>query len=303
MTHSIKKTFVCSKYYPYPVYYVTYNGNHHTGGNLPKDTNAYLPGATVTVLPNTSFPLERKGFQFAGWTLSGTTYTGGNTFVITTHLTLYAKWIRGGVLVVYRGTGTPPPSSKTYYPALSTQTVVPNTYTNESLVFGGWNTMADGTGTCYIPGASYTVPGAGTVTLYAQWIQPTTTYTVTYSANGGTGTSTVTYSSFFSVTIAANTFTYGSLVFYEWNTVSDGSGQRYFPGSFLTLTQNTTLYAQWRSSTPQYVVTYHANGATGSVPSSTSYPANVKVPIAGQGNLTYDGYTFLGWNASRSVFP
>ena len=262
MNHSIQKTFVCSKYYPYPVYYVTYNGNHSTGGNLPKDTTADLPGSIVTVLGNTNYPLERKGFQFAGWNTmpdgSGITYTGGNTFVLTNHLTLYAKWLMGGVLLVYRagtGTGTPPPSSKTYYPALSTQTIVPNTYTNEPLVFGGWNTMADGTGTCYLPGTSYTIPGFGPVTLYAQWIQPATTYTVTYAANGGTGTSSpITYSSFFPVTIAGNTFTNGALVFYEWNTISNGSGQRYSPGSFLTLTQDTTLYAQWRSAT-QYTVT------------------------------------------------
>jgi uncharacterized repeat protein (TIGR02543 family) len=68
------------------------------------------------------------------------------------------------------------------------------------------------------------------------------------------------------------------------------------------MTANTNLYAQWVSTTPQYLVTYDANGATGgSVPAApTNYPSGVQVPILGQGSLTNPGYTFLGWNGSPS---
>jgi hypothetical protein len=65
---------------------------------------------------------------------------------------------------------------------------------------------------------------------------------------------------------------------------------------------NTNLYAQWVSATPQYLVTYDANGATGgSVPAApTNYPGGVQVPILGKSSLTRAGYTFLGWNGSTT---
>lgn len=48
---------------------------------------------------------------------------------------------------------------------------------SNGLVFGGWNTQADGKGTSYSSGASYTMP-SNAVTFYAVWKEPT--YTVTF---------------------------------------------------------------------------------------------------------------------------
>jgi uncharacterized repeat protein (TIGR02543 family) len=60
---------------------------------------------------------------------------------------------------------------------------------------------------------------------------------------------------------------------------------------------NKTLYAQWVSATPQYTVTYIANGATGTIPTQT-YPGGVQATILGQSTLTRPGYSFLGWNTA-----
>ncbi len=84
------------------------------------------------------------------------------------------------------------------------------------------------------------------------WAPPT--YTVTYDANGGTGTMTDPNSPYAynqEVTVLSNGFT-GPIVdevqqeFSQWNTVYDGSGTSYNPdGSFSMPKQNVTLYAQW----------------------------------------------------------
>jgi hypothetical protein len=191
-------------------YVVTYFGNTNTSGSPPIDgSSPYNPGSTVTILGNTG-TLAKTGEQFAGWNTaadgSGTSYVGGNTFTINANTTLYAQWIIGGVRIVYNagtgGSGTAPASSGTFYTAFSTQPIVGNTgsFSNGTKVFGGWNTAADGSGTSYPPGSEYTMPGAGTVNLYAQWIDPAITYTLTYDANsaaGGSGTppaSPTTYS-------------------------------------------------------------------------------------------------------------
>ena len=303
-------------------YTITYNGNTNTSGNAPIDSSSpYTAGSSVTVLGNSASPaLAKTGYQFAGWNTSadnsGTNYVGGNTFTINTNITLYANWIIGGVRLRYNanstagGTGTVPSSSETYYTAYSIQPVVDNTgpFTNTNdYTFGGWNSAANGTGISYPVGSNVTMPGAGTVTLYAQWINPVTTYTLTYNAGtGGSGTAPIgsptNYSSNSTATILGNTgsFSNGSLVFYSWNTAANGSGTSFSTGSNLTMIANTTLYAQWVSNISPYTVTYDANGATGgSVPATpTNYPSGVEVPILGQGSLNKLGYAFLGWNGS-----
>jgi uncharacterized repeat protein (TIGR02543 family) len=298
-------------------YTVTYNGNTNTSGTAPIDgSSPYSAGSTVTILGVNN--LAKSGYQFAGWNTAadgtGTNYVGGDAFTINANTTLYANWIIGGVRLVYNagtgGSGTAPSSSGTYYTAFSGADVVGNTgsFTNSSgYTFGGWNTAQDGSGTYYPAGSEYTMPGAGTVNLYAQWINPATTYTLTYNAgNGGSGTapaSPTSYSSNTPATILGNTGPYTNSdptkIFYGWNTVIDGSGTSYPAGSTITMNANKTLYAQW-GSTPLLTVTYDANGATsGSVPAApTNYPTGVQVPILGQNTLTRSGYTFLGWNGS-----
>ena len=299
-------------------YTVTYFGNTNTGGAVPVDgSSPYNGGLSVTILGNTG-SLTKSGYQFAGWNTqpdgTGTNYVGADIFTINANTNLYAKWIIGGVRLLYNagtgGSGTAPASSGTYYTAFSTQPIVGNTgsFSNGSLVFGGWNTAADGTGTSYPAGSEYTMPGAGTVTLYAQWIDTAITYTLTYNAGtGGSGTapaSPTTYSAKATATILGNTGPYTNSdptkVFYGWNTLADGTGISYPVGSTLTMNANKILYAQWADNTVSYTVTYDANGATGgSVPAApTNYPGGVRVPVLGQGTLTKPGYTFLGWNGS-----
>ena len=75
-----------------------------------------------------------------------------------------------------------------------------------------------------------------------------TTYTVTYDANGGTGTledSNSPYDNGSTVTVLANTFTRDGYTFSNWNTAADGSGTGYDADDTFTITANTTLYAQW----------------------------------------------------------
>ena len=75
-----------------------------------------------------------------------------------------------------------------------------------------------------------------------------TVYTVTYDANGGTGTSYAQsyypQSTLATVSTASLTAPDGKK-FRGWNTKADGTGTRYSPGDNPTLKANTTLYAQW----------------------------------------------------------
>lgn len=84
------------------------------------------------------------------------------------------------------------------------------------------------------------------ITLYAKWT--IITYTVTYSANGGTG-SDYKVSSIpggDTCTVLGNDTTNFSKTdynFVKWNTASDGGGVSYYPGDTFTVTGDITLFA------------------------------------------------------------
>lgn len=74
------------------------------------------------------------------------------------------------------------------------------------------------------------------------------TYTVTYNANGGSGTMSDPDSPYISgstVTVLDNEFTREGYEFSSWNTESDGSGYYYNPDDEFLINADITLYAQW----------------------------------------------------------
>jgi len=78
---------------------------------------------------------------------------------------------------------------------------------------------------------------------------PATTYTVTFKANGGTGTmQPQTFTEGETKALTANAFTYQTHEFASWNTSADGTGNAYTDGQVITVTANMTLYAQWSNT-------------------------------------------------------
>jgi uncharacterized protein (TIGR02145 family)/uncharacterized repeat protein (TIGR02543 family) len=298
-----------------PTYGVTYSGNNNTSGTVPADANAYLQGATVTVLAN-SGSLARTGYTFAGWNTaadgSGTSYAGGETFAIASaNVTLYAVWTQNPTYTVtYSGnnnsSGTAPTDANAYQQGANV-TAKANTgnLARTGYTFAGWNTAADGSGTSYAAGTAFNI-GTANVTLYAVWTQ-NPTYAVTYSGNNNTSGAAPTdanaYEQGASVNVKANT---GNLVrtgytFAGWNAAADGSGTTYATGATLTMgSTNVTLYAVWTQN-PTYTVTYSGNNnSSGTAPTdANAYQQGASVTVkTNSGNLARTSYTFAGWNAA-----
>lgn len=115
-----------------------------------------------------------------------------------------------------------------------------NAVRTTSYSFKNWNTAANGSGTSYSPGASYTADAF--VTLYAQWDSSTTKAVVDLPTPTRDG--------------------YG---FKGWGMSADASSG--VTGSY-SPSRNVTLYAIWEP-TNTYTVSYDANGGTGAPANQT----------------------------------
>ncbi|AFV24515.1 outer membrane adhesin like protein [Methanolobus psychrophilus R15] len=161
--------------------------------------------------------------------------------------------------------------------------------------FSGWNTLADGNGTNYLPGEEFTI--SGNTTLYANW---TAIYFAIYHGTGAiSGSAPVDLNIYHlgdEVTVSdQNTLVKTGYVFDGWTTMLDGTGNSYTPGDTFNIDGTVNLYAQWIC-----FVTYDDNNATeGSLPVDVEeYSEGDIVNIMGPSDLLKDGHEFSGWNTA-----
>lgn len=167
-----------------PSYTISYNANG--GSGAPSSQTKYY-GTNLTL---SSTKPTRTGYTFLGWSTSSTattaTWKAGGTYSINAADTLYAVWKANTYTISYNangGSGAPSGQTKTYGVNLTLSSTKP---TREYYKFVGWNTNANGTGTSYSAGGTYSTNSA--VTLYAIWEEdytpPSISQPVAYRTNG-----------------------------------------------------------------------------------------------------------------------
>ena len=121
-----------------------------------------------------------------------------------------------------------------------------------------------------------------------------THWNIYYYANNGTNnSSTQTVDANTSFTLNGNTFTRTGYLFKEWNTKSDGSGDRYQDAQTVNgINNHLYLYAVWNPIT--YSVSYDANGGVGSIDSQSFVYDTAQALVAN--TFTKEGYRFVSWN-------
>lgn len=91
------------------------------------------------------------------------------------------------------------------------------------------------------------------------------------TANGGNGSmDSRNQESGSTVTVADNGFTCDGYTFTGWNTSPNGTGTDYKPGDALTVTADTTLYAQWKRVPETTLPDTGGSGHTSHAPSAIS---------------------------------
>jgi len=82
---------------------ITYNGNGHTSGDVPIDTNKYSEGAEAVV--SDAGTLEKDGFSFAGWQYNDQIFKPGDPVTMDGNIEFTAKWNERKYRVIYDGNG------------------------------------------------------------------------------------------------------------------------------------------------------------------------------------------------------
>jgi uncharacterized repeat protein (TIGR02543 family) len=112
----------------------------------------------------------RAGYSFAGWNTAANgsriAYANGATYSFSKSTTLYAQWrVKAVNAVTFNANGGKGVVGTQSSPAPAALTS--NGFTRTGFVFKGWNTAANGSGTGYANGATYSF--SAPTTLYAQW--------------------------------------------------------------------------------------------------------------------------------------
>ena len=220
---------------------LTYDAN---GGEGAIDSATGAAGENVPVAENV---FTRNNYTFTGWNTQadgkGTAYKPGDSFMLTDEDTvLYAQWSENApaqVKVSYDANGGTGIMESITGDVGSKIVIGQNGFSRSGYTFTGWNTQADGKGTAYKAGDSFTLTDKDTV-LYAQWNK---LVTVSFDLCGHGGAN-----------ISSQTFVGGNKaseltapkedgwVFGGWYTEK---GCKYRFSFDSAVTSDITLYAKW----------------------------------------------------------
>lgn len=233
--------------------------------------------------------VEREGYILEGW-YTDTANTNKFDFevdCVTSHMTLYAKWVAIKPIVTFdTGEGSSIDSQTVAYKGSVTK---PKNPTRTGYVFGGW--YEDEEFTLLFDFATALIQD---VTLYAKWDK--IEYTVTFESNGGTPIAEMTTS-----------ITEG----YQIQEISPSKSYYHFDGWYLDsyftqkfyfeteITKDITLYAKWTPVQAQ-VILVDTDGASAlydifgneiqALATDIDHSFKVTAPIPYK-----EGYTFVGW--------
>ena len=172
---------------------ITFNAN---GGSGTMANQTIAQGASANLTMNT---FTRAGYTFAGWATSATataaTYANGASYAMgSADVILYAIWTAASTgtahTITFNANGGSGTMAAQTIAQGSSAALTKNTFTRSGYEFIGWAKNASATSYDYYDSMSYTM-GTTDVILYAVWVIPITTRTLT-SNETWTGAVTLT---------------------------------------------------------------------------------------------------------------
>lgn len=271
---------------------ITFNGSGAQGTMDPVEVTS-LP----FTLPENQF--VKAGYEFKGWaTTAGGEVVYQDQASITSlsgNLTLYAVFQGRAYTVSYDANGGTGQMAGQQFRVGEGGKLSKNTFTREGYNFSGWASTPTGIKE-FDDEYQFadTFKGGNDVTLYASWVLKS--ITITFNANGGTGTMNgINADALSLVQLPACSFVKEGYTFAGWATSSDGAVV-YENQGIVSLADDAVLYAVWTVNT--VTITFNANGGNGTMQSvSGNAGSAIKLPKC---TFEKEGYTFKGWALSEN---
>lgn len=144
---------------------ISYDANGGSGTMAPQTV---AEDNTIAVSGNS---FTSSDSTFTGWNTradgKGTSYAPGAILTATADVILFAQWHKIVTYTITYHSNYDPDTTTTDPVSENTTATIKAALTRAAYTFTGWNTQADGKGTAYAPGATFT-PTAD-LPLYAQW--------------------------------------------------------------------------------------------------------------------------------------
>ena len=300
----------------YAIYKKTLTVNFYSGynkaSNRPQSVTIWNRATSGSV--TTPSADAYSGWNYLGWVTStaaasATTVANGKSVsvnVTSGPFNYYALYSQTQTLSydANGGSGVPSTQSGTaYYNSNGDQTNITSTIpatpvpTRTGYTFSAWNTKADGSGTDYAVGKSYTNSKQND-TLYAKWTRNSYKVTYDYATNGGTSatktSATVAYEGAVDLTPTA---TKSGWTFVGWNTNKDATTAL---TSLKMPANDITLYAIYKKTlTVNFYSGY--NKASNRPQSVTIWNRATSGSVTTPSADAYSGWNYLGWVTSTAA--
>ena len=298
----------------------TKNGKSYNGAKFYYNRNSYnivffnggLKDKTVDVkyqqdISNQDYtpttpPVGKTDHTFSGWYVDEectSQFVFAGETMPAYNITLYAGWDGRDYTVTAHGKSDLPvivEKGDTVSPDLFAS-VIPDV--GEGETFMGWTEQQGGTRLF-----NFATQITRDIHLYPV-IMDGKTYTLTYDANGGTGTVPTDSNKYakgtYAQVVSGSGLTREGMIFLGWSTNQTADSPAYYPGGSVKINGNTTLYAVWGTPTGKAAITYHSNFGNDQTRKSEDKPINSLITVEGYGNLylpSRTGYEFTGWNTA-----
>lgn len=236
----------------------------------------------------------KAGYSFVCWCSDITLQNpvDWTTFTFGKYDTVYGKWEKAPFTVTFDANGGKFANGTGYasYTALYGDSVVaPEAPSRTGYGFVGW--FYDKALTQQVSFSSFTIPSSN-VTVYAKWSDAVRT--ITFNANGGSETKTVTYEigAVIAEPVSPSRAGYS---FNGWYRDEALTVKVVFDANFKMAADNMTVYASWNPL--KYTITFSAGEGqmADSFVASDYYDLDCGSVIVPPENPTREGYVFKGW--------
>ncbi|MGX7302752.1 InlB B-repeat-containing protein, partial [Enterococcus gilvus] len=314
---------IWTSYDPVSQWTVSLNSNGATGGSAPYKYTNVSKGDSILIPGKGS--LTKNNSTFVGWSDGTNIYYEGDSYKPTKDTTLVAQWSINGTqgtlkFLTQAKSGSNPAAVTDSSGTTITLPDIPldNTAPSEGYVFWGWSSNKNASVPDYYAGNKYTL-SSGVNTLYGVWTPTLSEYwtQIKVNKNGADGElpSGITSNNVYPLTSASEQYlfvvpevTRTGYKLVGWTYSKDDKtyqpNDKILLGNLATTKNPGTLTAQWEAI--NYKISYDKGDATsGSVPDTgtTTVAYNKSYTLLeNKGNLSKDGYTFIGWTDGSSIY-